>query len=388
MLAVATTLQIPLTAAYNALNVGAIAAGGSYLDPTSGVKINKLTSATYPAASPVWVHDYAEGGDEISLPYNGTTRAILIRQSNGQYWLLDFTPGSGVSNPRQLTGSLAPFMDLAFTFSNNPATPWYAYVSNGTQIIRFDLRTMAAAPGGGWPFTASLATWLHQSENDGLFVWANGSGGTTIGAYQPGTATFKPYTNASLNEPRIDRAGRYIAMTMNSPMNGLTLWDFNTASVVYSTSGDPGIPFAHQASLRDRWVGVDWNMSYPPDYTLLTPNGASSTEVEIAGPANATLVYGNGQWIQHPADLNDQWALFSSYGGLRPLESYWLAPGGMILMTPNGQRRLLGHPYNTSSNYSTYSFCKLSSDGRYVLFTSDMDGSSRSDLFLAEVPAH
>jgi hypothetical protein len=38
---------------------------------------------------------------------------------------------------------------------------------------------------------------------------------------------------------------------------------------------------------------------------------------------------------------------------LRPLESYWLAPGGMVL----------------------------------ILFTSNMDGSARSDLFLAELPA-
>src|SRR5438876_563498 len=62
------------------------------------------------------------------------------------------------------------------------------------------------------------------------------------------------------------------------------------------------------------------------------------------------------------------------------------APGGFVLMTPNGQRRLLGHPYNTTSDYTFFSFAKLSPDGRYVLFTSDMNGSARSDLFLAEVP--
>jgi hypothetical protein len=58
----------------------------------------------------------------------------------------------------------------------------------------------------------------------------------------------------------------------------------------------------------------------------------------------------------------------------------------MIFMTENGQRRLLAHPYNTSTTYETNSFAKLSSDGQYVLFTSDMNGGGRSDLFLAEVP--
>src|SRR5207247_3272333 len=38
LLPVATTLQAPLTAAYDVLNVPAIAAGGSYRDPTTGVK--------------------------------------------------------------------------------------------------------------------------------------------------------------------------------------------------------------------------------------------------------------------------------------------------------------------------------------------------------------
>src|SRR6185295_9960244 len=112
------------------------------------------------------------------------------------------------------------------------------------------------------------------------------------------------------------------------------------------------------------------------------PNSAT----HVPGPTNSNLVHGNGNWIQHPSDLNDQWALFTHYGSLRPPESYWLAPGGMILMTPNGQKRLLAHPYNTTSNYTFYSFAKFSSDGQYVLFTSDMNGSGRSDVFLAEVP--
>jgi len=220
LLPVATTLQVPLTLAYNALNVPAIAAGTWYLDPTTQIKIYKLTSATYPAASANWGHDYAEGGDEVSLPYNGDTRAVLVRQNGGSWWLVDFTPGVGVSNPRQLTGNLAPFMDLTFTFSNNPATPYYAYVSSGSVIRRFDIRTMTEAPGNGWPVTGeSSAMWLHQSENDGFFVWMRGANGSTIVGYEPSTGTLKTYTNANLNEPRIDRAGRYVGISMTG--NGL-----------------------------------------------------------------------------------------------------------------------------------------------------------------------
>jgi WD40 repeat protein len=380
----ALTSQVPLTAAYDALNVRSMAAGNWYSDPTTNVRIDKLTSAAFPAPGPNWGHDYAEGGDEVSLPYNGNTRAILV-YSGAVHWLIDFTPGVGVSNPRPLTGSLAPFMDLAFTFSNNPATPHYAYSSNGTSIVRFDLRTMTAAPGNGWPQTEPRAVWLHQSESDGMFVWMRGATGPTMVAFEPSTNIKKTYTNTNMNEPRIDRAGRYVGLALNSPANGLSIWDWNTSSIIGSTAGDPGIPFGHNASLRRRWLVVDWNMHFPPDFAMFTSDLPSSGE-HIGGPANATLVHGNGNWIQHPADLNDQWAVFTHYGSLRPPEDFWLAPGGMVLITANGQRRLLGHPYNTTGNYTFFSFAKFSPDGEYVLFTSDMDGSGRSDLFLAELP--
>ncbi len=380
----ATTLQVPLTPAYNALNVPARAAGSFYLDPTTAVKVYKLTSATFPAASANWGHDYSEGGDEVSLPHTGQTRSVLVRENGGPWWLVDFTPGVGVGNARPLTGNLAPLMDLAFTFSNNPAAPYYAYVSDGSTIRRFDVRTMTEAPGNGWPVTGETsAMWLHQAENDSFFTWMRGANGNTIVGYEPSSGLRKTYTNASLNEPRIDRAGRYVGVSMTG--NRLVVWDWLTNSVAWSTSGDPGIPFAHNASLRRRWLCVDWNMSYPPDFTVFRSDVPNSAQ-HIAGPANGTLIHGNGNWIQNPANLDDQWGLFLHYGSLRPAESYWLAPGGMVLITPNSQRRLLGHAYNTTNDYAFYSFAKFSPDGRYVMFTSDMNGSGRSDVFLAELP--
>src|SRR5712691_7518823 len=387
LLPVATTLQVPLPAAYNALNVLAKPAGGWYLDPTTQVKIYKLTSAIFPTSGYNWGHAYSEGGDEVSLPHTGSTRTIHLYTGDGWHWLIDFTPGVGVSNPRLLTGTLAPWIDLGFTFSNNPATPYYAYVANGypvTTIRRFDIRTMTEVPGNGWPvLNEDQACWLHQSANDAFFVWMRGTNGSTVVGYEPATGTLKTYTNSNLNEPRIDRAGRYVGISMNTPQNGLVVWDCLLNSVTWTTDGT--IPFAHNASLKRRWITVDWNMTYPPDFSMFIPDVPNSAQ-HIGGPANATLVHCNGNWIQSPTDLNDQWAMCTHYGSLRPLESYWLAPGGMVLLTPNGQRRLLGHPYNTTSTYTFYSFAKFSPDGNYVLFTSDMDGSGRSDVFLAELP--
>ena len=385
MLPVATTAQIPLTAAYDALNVPSLAAGNSYPDPTSGVTIYKLTSATFPTSAASWGHDYAEGGDEVSLPYDGTTRAVLVYDGTS-HWLVDFTPGVGVGNPRPFPDDLAPVRDLAFTFSNNAATPYYAYVSDGSSILRMDIRTMSRADGDGWPVSnEDDAVWLHQSENDGMFVWLRGAEGPMSVVYDPGTATKKIYTDPEVNEPRIDRGGRYVGFAVGSPINGLKVWDWDANGVVWTSSGDPDVPFGHCASLRRRWYQVDWNASFPPPYATWTPEVPGSA-VAIGGPANSNLVHGNGSWIQHPPDLDDQWAVFTHYGSLRPEEDFWLAPGGMVLITANGERRLLAHPYNTTAEYTLFSFPKFSSDGKYVLFTSDMNGSGRSDLFLAELP--
>ena len=382
----ATTAQAPLIGAYNALNVRAMLAGNSYFDPTTNVRIYKLTSGTFPTSGSSWGHDYAEGGDEVSLPYNGNTRAVLVYANGTSHWLIDFTPGVGVTNARLLTGNLAPASDLAFTFSNNPATPYYAYVSNGSSIVRFDIRTMTAVPGNGWPQAEPNAIWMHQSENDGMFVWMRGAGGSTMVAFEPATNTKKAYINGSMNEPRIDRGGRFVGLSMNSPLNGLVVWDWNANGVIWSTSGDPGIPFAHNASLRRRWLVSDWNLSLPNEFAMFTPDVPNSG-IHIGGPSISNELHGDGNWIQHPANLDDQWAVFTHYGGLRPPSGEgWLAPGGMVLITRNGQRRLLGHHYNTTSDYTLATFAKFSPDGKYVLFTSDMNGGPRSDVFLAELP--
>src|SRR5262249_38711326 len=153
------------------------------------------------------------------------------------------------------------------------------------------------------------------------------------------SGTKKTYTNHDLNEPRIDRAGRYVGISMNAPPNGLFVWDWMSDTIAWTTDGV--IPFAHNASLRRRWMSMDWNLSFPGEFTMFIPDVAGSAR-HIGGPGNGSLIHACGNWIQHPGDLNDQWALYSNYGGLYEAGSAWLAPGGMIFVTPNGERRLLG----------------------------------------------
>jgi chitodextrinase len=394
LLPFATTTQVPLTAAYNALNVPGIAAGGYYLDPLTGVKVYKLTSSVFPTTGFNWGHDYAEGGNEVSLPLNASgTRAIKVLTDSGTHWLIDFTPGIGVSNARNLSASsFPPLMDLAVSFSNNPATPYYMYVSDGTTIHRIDLRTMTEAPGGGWPVTGETnAMWLHQNENDTFFTWMRGASGSTIVGYEPATGIKKTYTNANLNEPRIDRdaSNRFVCISMTIPQNQALFWDWQNNVITWSSptlsyGGEP--PVAHQASMRGYWIGVDWNISTPWPFFKISASPNSIVN-PLPGGGSQGGGHCNGNWIQHPANPDDQWYECYYYGALIPPSNFGaVAPGGILLATANGQRRILAHLYNTSTVYTFFSFAKLSSDGGYVLFTSDMNGSPRSDLFLAEMP--
>lgn len=386
-LPVATTEQASQTSAYDALAVPAIPAGGSYLDPTTGVRIHKLTSSSFPATGSSWTHDYAEGGNEVSLPYtgDGVTRAVLVRaEASGPYYLIDVVPGVSVGNARPLTGDLEPNIELAFTFSSNPATPYYAYVGGVNGIRRVDIRTLTEAPGDGWPLPGETnAIWLHQSELDAFFVWMRGATGPTVVGYEPASGTLKTHTDPGADEPRIDRAGRYVGLSMNTPNNGLKVWDWQIDAITWMTDGDPGIPFAHGASLKHRWIVSDFNTNRT--FGLFTPPVPNSG-TELPGPIAGSTAYVNGNWLQSPSDLDDQWALTYFYGGLQPDGPGWLAPGGMVFMTANGERRLLAHAYNTTATYGYYTYGKSSSDGAVVLFNSDMHGSGRSDVFLAEVP--
>jgi hypothetical protein len=359
-----------------------MAAGNSYLDPTTGVKVYKLTSGSFPAASPNWGHDYAEGGYEVSLPHTGNTRTVLVYDGDSTHWLLDFSPDAGVSNPRPLTGTLRPYADISFTFSTNPATPYYAYVGNGSDIRRFDVRTMHEAPGDGWPVPASKAQWLTQSEDDGLFAWLQ-SGTTTMTAYEPSTGTRKTARFATGHQVQVDKGGRYIGWSLDG--NRMAIWDWNTASVLWTARGDPGVPFAHAAMMRRRVGVTDWNVSIPGQFGMLVTDVPNS-EADVGGPAVSNQAHNNGGWIQKPADLNDQWAATVHYGSDQ-LTSGYLAPSGIVLWTINGGRRLLAHTYDTSTTYNWNPFAKFSADGNYIMFTSNMNGSGRSDVFLAELPA-
>lgn len=105
-------------AAYNALNVPGMAAGNSYLDPVTGVRVWKATSATVPVNNAGGGHDYAEGGVQVSREWGGNRHTVLVLLEGGSHYLVDLTRGVGFSNWRPTPPGASPAGDLAFTFSS------------------------------------------------------------------------------------------------------------------------------------------------------------------------------------------------------------------------------------------------------------------------------
>src|SRR5205809_4555491 len=168
--------QAPNLVAYLALNLPSRPAGFSYTDPVTGVRVWKVTSSTVPTTNSGAGHDYSDGPNEVSLGWgpSNNTHTILIGapQGTGNYYLVDFTRGAGLTNYRRLT--VQPGHDLGVSFSNLATQPWIAYVMTNTQTVRYNTATMQVENTGTFPLNLSAVgafSWLQHDKNDG---WSAG----------------------------------------------------------------------------------------------------------------------------------------------------------------------------------------------------------------------
>ena len=393
------TGQAPNVSAYSALNVGGMAAGGSYRDPVSNVRVWKVTSGSMPAANPGAHHDYADGAVQVSRGWGagGNSHTLLVYLDYVGFYLVDFTRGVGLSNWRQ--PAAGPSGDLAFTFSNNPATPQIAYVYTGSQLVRLNTATNQVQNTGNFPKSGG-GGWLQQDKNDAWFVYTSGPDQVT--AWNSQTNQTLPRTFAGLDEPRLERDGRYAAVIAGSGVYG---WDLqtNTLTAVMPRSA---APFYHAASARRYFYSFNSDLSAPwQDYRLDFTSG-SPVRTQF-GPSVGVYVHGAGQWIQDDAsvggDLTKQWVVLSTYdrGPSVPQSPTDPNPQTGVMDTRNllqnaiGYRRLDGSEarylvgwygsYN-SGDYWALPKGTPSPDGKVVVFDSEMNAAGRYDAFIAEVP--
>jgi uncharacterized protein YjdB len=309
---------------------GTLRAGQSYMEPVSGVRVWKLTDNATPVANNEGMHDYSSGTVQVSRGWgaNSATHTIHLTVAGG--YLVDLTRGVGLSNWRRFG---APNTDLCFTFSQLPATPQIAYYTNGTSLYKINTATMQLDNTGGFPksfasLTGSNLTWLQQDKSDTWFVMMPQDASRII-AWNRLTNETRTVVVPGLNEPHLDKDGRYVMAATNDEPNSWRLWDLQTGTLSGGISKE-----VHPEFVRTLVSSMDPNTNLGQQY-LFDPRTMQQTTVLTGSRMSPNQQHRAGQWVQSDAelpggDLRKQWVLWSGYSDGIGSASNWALTGGQV----------------------------------------------------------
>ncbi len=142
--------------------------------------------------------------------------------------------------------------------------------------------------------------------------------------------------------------------------------------------------------LRGQWVGTNNNATAPFAQDRYVPSGGQLAKVQFLAQSAGPDIHHAGNWVQSDAelggDLNRQWSFVSGFSSAWPTVLWNMAIG--VERGDGSDQRLLLHHYSlqTPINYFSLPFGMPSPDGKVVIFNSNMNGSGRYDLFVAEMP--
>ena len=391
--------------AYTALAVSGLSAGQSYTDPASGLRVWKVTSATVPdntTAQKYATHHYSEGAAHISQEWAPGWHTLFVRGLAGSGWLVDHQRGVGLSNWRA-----APVNTELFTFARNASTPDLAFFVNGSnQIVRYNHRTNSTANTGAFPkaLGGTVNTWFQQDRADDWFVALNNSTDVAY-AWRSSTDTLISQTFAGIDDLYLDKDGGF-AMPLTGQSSS-SLWNLNANTVgTISTTGN------------GRFIHVGFVRRYAALQDVITGGGNTPLHrVDTANPTGSTVydtlsgyapdAHNSGGWIQPNADTT-QWVLRSTYSwsGAPVADGGSWANGTEVIHNGISLHRLDGtdmrfvcHHYSEnddktapytpsggSDGYWSIPRAQISPSGKLVVFDSNMNNSSRSDVFCVELP--
>src|SRR5207249_344754 len=129
-------------------------------------------------------------------------------------------------------------------------------------------------------------------------------------AWNSQTNQFLTHGETWLNEPRLERDGRYIALTNSN--STFRLWDLATNTFGPTQSDRLNSWLGHNANLRGQWVRTDVNASAPFDLDRYYPSGGQIVKTRFLNNSAGAGVHHAGNWVQSDAELggnlNRQWS--------------------------------------------------------------------------------
>lgn len=385
--------------------IAALPAGGSYVDPASGVKVYKVTDANTPTAANIGMAvTYSTQGLQINGPWGASSNqyTIFFHNGKGASFLVDYKLGGTFSNYRS-----TPAGEGAMAMSRK--SPQIMYYLGGGQLHRFDTSKNALADVAPFPIAFSTATgdksWLMVNQDD---TWASAvaADGQSVTALDMVGAKQITVANASLDEV-------YIGYSSQALINDDAGGKGATAGYVYNfltnTKTSIGLPYgqyplvSHVPSLNGFWVATDnWTGGghMPLDQIAYdgTHSAPTSTKADASGgKAYYGQMHASGHWRQ-PAGQK-QYILYGFDHDTNAADTPNLKYGLHFADVSTGILYLLAYHNSEDSttnmahtvggsNYWVQAHPSNSDDGKIVIFNTNLQDQSREDVYLIEVPTN
>lgn len=380
----------PNLLAYAALNVPGMAAGTAFNDPATGTRTVKVTANGTPASAQ-FCTIYATQGLQISQAWgpNHNQYTIAFINTGANVYLCDYTLGGTTTNYRAGPGGAG-----RVSFSRLAGQAQILYVQSGSQLSKYNTATNSTANSGifpiAWSTDSSPNCWLQLNQAE---TWATGLNPNNSAVTAVNTATGKVITQTLTGIDEIYSGYNDVALiNCDSGGSGPTaayVWNLNT-----NTLTSIGLPYgdmatiSHCPSMRGFWIATDTvtgNGKMP--LFKINEDGSHSQASSFQGYYGQW--HNSGHWRQS-AGL-DQYMLYSMWDAPSNGWTASLQHALVFARCDNGSTAVLGHHYSivppaTTDSYWSQPHATQSTDGRIVLFGSNMLNGSRLDVFLMEVP--
>jgi hypothetical protein len=353
------------------------AAGGTFVDPTFGTRIMRLT-------------DPNDGSDcRVEYSYWPTfnvnsTRAKALCVNGGvdrtRIWTFDptgFTRGSSILMPMlpQSTDPIWSGSDPNIIYGHSTTNLLVAFnVSTQTTTTIKDFS--GTVPSGGQLQQMSMSA----DDNEFAFHVTNSSG-TPVGyiVWKRSTNTLLlNRTESGIDEVQIDKSGRYLEAGFTSGNN--RIWDLQANPPTYTdtTWGVDG--FFH----HDSGHGTIFTYNGPG-------NGVAYRQESAPHSLTALMALSSSNKTGHMSMRanNEGWGLISNYNNDGSKVAYPFDNEIFQVATDgSGDVRRIAHHRSVYNDYYDAPFANISPDGRFVAFSSNWgNASGRRDVFVAMIPA-
>ncbi|MBA2543481.1 MAG: hypothetical protein H0V17_27815 [Deltaproteobacteria bacterium] len=352
-----------------------LAAGDSYVDPVTGVRIWKLTDATSPATNLAARSERQSGGAQVSAAWSDTRHTIYVVIDEGAglggRYLIDLERGLGIGNARRL----GPGGEDSLAFTTDPVNPQRALIADDQARLHL-VDTATGATLDPTPFPLTDVYTLPSVSAGGRVVVAQ--------SLDTGYLTLDTATNQEArlvtgadHVPAIDHEGLFITPAISELSQ---LWRIGDATTTdwKPPTGD----FQAAVGVSGGFVSVDVDTGGDMTFYFSDPTTRTHQVFGSYGAYDAVILA--SQWIQTDVPLTAQWVLYTTTE--QGFDQGTRLDDAIGLLQLDGELRLLLHHYGPNNpGYYEQPRASLSPDGRMVVFTSTM-GTGRTDVYAAEVP--